>query len=390
MKSEVALVKVHPQGIASAVLRAVRESVDFIGGVERFCSKGNKVLVKPNISSPDGFECANPSVTWAVANIFSEYGCKVVIGDDPAIPIKENFAYTEYGLYELAEKANAKVVSLRYGPHTRVKVPGSGFFSEIEVSRIAREADLVVSVAAMKSANITTVTLGLKNMKGLVRPCWKRKFHCEGLNQGIVDLNAAIRPGLTIIDATFGKDLSASPWVSYPVGLIIASGDPVAADAVCARVMGFDPEKIEHIRLAKERGLGVLDLKNIEIRGEKIENWAGKFPFSPPKNPFELAEKSGGRIKIIQGNPCSVCLNNLGESLALHEDNLKDFEEVTILVGPEAKPCLSSGYIILFGKCLKKHKDKGIYVGGCPPHEYEAAKTGSLKKVLTKILERGG
>jgi len=390
MKSEVALVKVHPQAIASAVLKAVRESVDFIGGVERFCSKGNKVLVKPNISSPDGFECANPSVTWAVANIFSEYGCKVVIGDDPAIPIKENFAYTEYGLYELAEKANAKVVSLRYGPHTRVKVPGGGFFSEIEVSRIAREADLVVSVAAMKSANITTVTLGLKNMKGLVRPCWKRKFHCEGLNQGIVDLNAAIRPGLTIIDATFGKDLSASPWVSYPVGLIIASGDPVAADAVCARVMGFDPEKIEHIRLAKERGLGVLDLKNIEIRGEKIENWAGKFPFSPPKNPFELAEKSGGRIKIIQGNPCSVCLNNLGESLALHEDNLKDFEEVTILVGPEAKPCLSSGYIILFGKCLKKHKDKGIYVGGCPPHEYEAAKTGSLKKVLTKILERGG
>ena len=390
MNSQVGLVKVHPQAIASTVLRAVRQSIDFVGGVESFCSKGDRILVKPNISSPNDFECANPSVTWSVAKILSEHGCEVLIGEDPAIPIKEDFAYKEYDLHELAEEANAKVVSLRYGPHTKMKVPGNSFFSEIEVSRIAQEADLVVSVAAMKSTNITTVTLGLKNMKGLVRPSWKRKFHCEGLNQGIVDLNAAIRPGLTIIDATFGKDLSASPWVSYPVGLIIASGDPVAADAVCARVMGFDPEKIEHIRLAKERGLGVLDLKNIEIRGEKIENWAGKFPFSPPKNPFELAEKSGGRIKIIQGNPCSVCLNNLGESLALHEDNLKDFEEVTILVGPEAKPCLSSGYIILFGKCLKKHKDKGIYVDGCPPHEYEAAKTGSLKKVLTKILEKGG
>jgi len=389
MKSQVALVKVHPQAIASTVLKALRESIDLIGGVGTFCSKGDRILVKPNISSPNGFECANPSVTWAVARILSEYGCEVLIGEDPAIPIKENFAYKEYGLHELAEEVDAKVVSLRYGPHTKVKVPGNGFFSEIEVSRIAQEADLVVSVAAMKSANITTVTLGLKNMKGIVRPSWKRRFHCEGLNQGIVDLNAAVKPGLSIIDGTFGKDLSASPWVSYPVGLIIASSDIVAADAVCARVMGFDPEKIEHIRLAEEEGLGILGVENIEIRGERLQDWASKFPFSPPKNPFKLVEKSGGRIKIVQGNPCSVCLNNLGESLALHEDHLKAFKDVTILVGPEAKSYISSGYIILFGRCLKKHKDKGIYLDGCPPHEYEPAKTGSLKKVLTEILERG-
>jgi len=293
-------------------------------------------------------------------------------------------------LYELAKKANAKVVSLRHGPHTKVEVPGGGFFSEIEVSSIAQEADLVVGVAAMKTVNITTVTLGLKNMKGLVRPSWKRKFHCEGLNQGIVDLNAAVKPGLSIIDGTFGKDLSASPWVSYAVGLIMASSDFVAADSVCARVMGFNPEKIEHIRLAEEEGLGIFGVENIEIRGERLQDWTDKFRFSPSKNPFKLAEKSGGGIKIVQGNPCSICLNSLGESLAFHEDHLKDFEDVTILVGPEAKPCISSGYTILFGRCLKKHKDKGIYVAGCPPNEYEPAKTGSLKKVLTEILEGGG
>lgn len=386
MKSQVALVRVHPQATAPIVLRKVKEVIDLIGGVANFCSKNDKVLVKPNISSPDGFECANPSVTWAVAKVFSEYGCEVLIGEDPAIPIKEDFAYTEYGLYELAEKANAKVVSLRHGPHTRVKVPERGFFSEIEVSRIAQEANLVVSVAAMKSANITTVTLGLKNMKGLVRPYWKRKFHCQGLNQGIVDLNTAVKPGLTIIDATFGKDLSAR--VCFPVGLIIASSDPVAADAVCARIMGFDPQKIEHIKLAKEAGLGVLDLENIELKGEEIKNWIGKFPFSCPKNPFKLVEESGGRIKIIQGNPCSVCLNELGQSLYLYKDHLKEFKDIQILIGPEAKPRVSSGDIILFGRCLEKYKDEGIYINGCPPHEYKPAKTGSLKKVLAMILER--
>ncbi len=388
MESQVALVKVHPQAIASAVLKALRESINLIGGVGTFCRKGDRILVKPNISSPNGFECANPSVTQAVAKIFSDHGCEVLIGEDPAIPIKENIAYEEYGLYKLAEEVNAKVVSLRYGPHIKVKVPGDGFFSEIEVSSIAQEADLVVGVAAMKTVNITAVTLGLKNMKGLVRPSWKRKFHCEGLSQGIVDLNAVVKPGLSIIDGTFGKDLSASPWTSYAVGLIIASSDIVAADAVCARVMGFDPERIDHIRLAHEEGLGTLGAENIEIRGERLQDWAGKFPFSPPKNPFKLAEKSGGGIKIVQGNPCSVCLNSLGDSLALHEDHLKAFEDVTILVGPEAKPSISSECTILFGKCLKKHKDKGIYVAGCPPHEYESAKTGSLKKVLTGILQK--
>jgi len=385
MKSKVALVRVHPQATAQAMLKKVKEAIELIGGVGNLCKREDRILVKPNISSPDGFECANPQVTLAVAKIFSESGCKVLIGEDPAIPIKEEFAYTEYGLYELAKESGAEVVSLRHGPHIKVKVPGDGFFPEIEVSKIVQEVDFLVGVAAMKSANITTVTLGLKNMKGLVRPSWKRKFHCEGLNQGIVDLNLAVKPAFTIIDATFGKDLSAR--VCYPVGLIIASKDPVAADAVCARIMGFDPEEVEHIRLAEKAGLGKLDPEDIEIRGEKIEKWVGKFPFSFPKDPFKLAEKTQGGIKIIQGNPCSICLNELGQSLALHEGNLKDFKDITILVGPEAKLDTSSRYIILFGRCLKKYKDKGIYVHGCPPHEYEPAKTGSLRKVLTEILE---
>lgn len=385
MKTKLALVKVHPQAIESIIFEKVKKSISLIGGIARFCKKGDKILIKPNIASPDCFECTNPSVTWAVAKVFSDYGCNVFIGEDSAIPIKEDFAYLGYNLYELAEKAKAKVISLRYGPHIKVKVPRNGFFSEIEISKFAKEVELIVNVPVMKSTNITTVTLGLKNIKGLIRPYWKRKFHCEGLNQGIVDLNSVVKPGLTIIDGTFGKDLSAR--ICFPVGLIIASSDTVAADSVCARIMGFEPEKIDHLRLAGEVGLGTFNLEEIEIKGEKIENWIGKFPFSSPKNPFKLVEKSEGRIKIIQGNPCSLCLNELGQSLFLHEDNLKIFKDVKILVGPGAKPSTSSGYTILFGKCTEKYKDKGIYLKGCPPTDYEQAETGSLKKVLTKILK---
>jgi uncharacterized protein (DUF362 family) len=389
MKSAVAIVRLHPQALSSTTLMAVRDAISLLGGIEEFSKSGQKVLVKPNIASPDGYSCTSPSVTWALAKIFSDHGCKVLIGENPAIPTDEDFAYGEYGLHELAKEANAEVVSLRRGPQIRVKVPGDGFFSEIEVSRFAVEADLVVSAATMKSANIVAATLGLKNLKGLVPSAWKRKFHCEGLNQGIVDLNAAVRAGLVVIDGTIGKDWSER--VCHPVGIIIASRDLVAADAVCATIMGFDPAEIEHIRLAKEAGLGEFDLKNIDILGEDIARWTGKFHFSPPKDPFKFAEKSAGRIEILQGSPCSVCLNELGQVLGQYEDRLEDFEDLTILIGPEADPSAVSDqrHRILFGSCLKKCADRGTFVHGCPPTDYEAAETGSLINVLDSILERG-
>jgi hypothetical protein len=81
-------------------------------------------------------------------------------------------------------------------------------------------------------------------------------------------------------------------------------------------------------------------------------------------------------------------LNELGESLALWENQLEDFKDLIILVGPKAKPHVSCRHVILFGNCLKKYKDKGVYVAGCPPTEYGPAKTDSLKKVLTKILDK--
>ena len=81
-------------------------------------------------------------------------------------------------------------------------------------------------------------------------------------------------------------------------------------------------------------------------------------------------------------------MNELGESLALCENQLEDFRDLIILVGPKARAHLSCGNLILFGNCLKKYKDKGIYVAGCPPTEYEPAKTDSLRKVLTKILDK--
>ena len=388
MRSKVALVRVPALALDSTIFEAVREAFALIGGVDDLCGPGKRILVKPNIALPTSFDCTNPLVTLAIAQVFSGRRCEVILGEDSAIPASEEDAYGFYHLREIADRAGAKVVSLRKGPQKKVAVPGGSFFSELEVSQIALEADAVVSAACMKSVNVTNVSLSMKNMKGVITNKWKRKFHCESLNKGIVDLNRVVKPQLAVVDATFARDMVQR--VCYPVGLIIASRDALAADSICTRIMGFDPLEVEHLSLAAEAGLGALDLADIQVVGEKLEDHAGLFPFAPPNDPFKLAAESDGRIEIVQGQPCSVCLNELGHALSLYRDYLTDIEKVTILVGPKADPAKvpPDRHVVFYGNCLRKHDGKGHLVSGCPPNEVLDGVTGTLQVPFDAILKR--
>ena len=153
-KSIVSLSKVHSQATTFNIEKVILKSLEDIGAVENLKKKGKKVLVKPNIASPGGLYSTNPSVTYAVIKIFSDAGFNVLVGENPSIPTDENQAYTEYGLYEIAEKAGAEVVSFRKGPHVTIDVPQGDLFDRREVTKYAIDADIIISVATMKSANI--------------------------------------------------------------------------------------------------------------------------------------------------------------------------------------------------------------------------------------------
>jgi len=383
MKAIVSIVRATAQALDESVLEAVRRSIELAGGLSSLGIQGKKVLVKPNIALPNSLDSTNPQVTWAVAKMLSDYGCEVLIGEDSAIPTSEEAAYSFYGIHQIAEHAGARVVSLRKGGTVKVKVPGASFFSELVVSKIAYEAALIVSVACLKAVNVTNVSLSLKNMKGTLPGPWKRKFHCEGLNHGIVDLNRVLKPGLAIVDATLARDMIRK--VCYPSGLLFAGKDPVAVDAVCTRFLGFDPSRVPHISLAAEAGLGVIDPADIEIKGEEFEPLSGRFRPAPPNDPLKLAANSNGKIEIIQGEPCSACLNELGQFLSLYADYLQQHEPISILVGPSADPdSVAEGRrMIYYGNCLqKKRKGRAKLVKGCPPNEALPGITESLGALM--------
>jgi hypothetical protein len=89
--------------------------------------------------------------------------------------------------------------------------------------------------------------------------------------------------------------------------------------------------------LAGKAGLGTADEGKIEVVGESLAGLIGKYTFSIPRNPFDLVKESCGGIEIIQGQPCSSCLNELGNELFEFKGKLNQFRRVTILVGPSAK-----------------------------------------------------
>jgi uncharacterized protein (DUF362 family) len=138
----------------------------------------------------------------------------------------------------------------------------------ITVPRLVIES-AVISAAKLKTHVDTGVTLGMKNMFGLLPDKFKGKYHLKGISKVVVDINTVLRPALTVIDGFVGME-GQGPIDGTPVqmNLIIAGTDPVATDATACRVMGINPHEITHIRKAFEKGLGKSEA---QVVGEKLE-----------------------------------------------------------------------------------------------------------------------
>jgi hypothetical protein len=149
-----------------------------------------------------------------------------------------------------------------------------------KVSKEILDANVIISIPAMKTHMMTSVTLGMKNMYGTLPEIDKAKYHKIGIDEVIFMINSAFTPNLTIIDGSIGGEtVGPLSCDSVDYHTIIASNDVVTADSIAAQMMGFmEPEKdIEHIRLAYESGLGdasqKFDLKTLPYPHTSDGKW---------------------------------------------------------------------------------------------------------------------
>ncbi len=373
MNSKVSIVKTDLYD-AEKIAASVRKSVELIGGMESLVKPGMKVLIKPNLVAIPQDRLGGAVTRWEVvlpiAEMVKEAGGTAIIAESAAagVDTRDVIKFCEYD--RIIEKGFDVIDLKTQGENCKIPLENGLLLKELNTWKLVNEADIIISVPLMKTHDQTEITLGLKNLKGLIQDPQKKWFHRNGVANGVVDISTALKPDLCIVDGTFGQEgYGPLAGITKEVGLIIASKDIVSCDAVTASVMGYDPREVEIIRIAGDIAkIGEINLENIEVVGEQVENVKNVF-----KRPCDLPLEGLPDFNLIfTEGACTGCRNTVLSVLIdmRMAETEKYLEGKTIIAGPIDK--LPEGVkkeeLVLVGVCTKPFEKYGTWIKGCPPN----------------------
>ncbi len=294
MPSKVALVRCESYEY-TAVREAVGKGLSLIGGVSRFVSGGEKILLKPNLlagEAPEKCVTTNPSVFRAIAEILMEKGIIVTYGDSPATG-KMHKAAGKAGLAEIADELGIEAADFRNGT--------DHFFDKglmnrkFTIARAVSESDGMISLPKLKTHGLEKFTGCIKNQFGCIPGMRKGEFHlklpdAEAFAKMLVDLNHLVAPRLYIMDGICGME-GNGPRGGTPrrMNMLLFSGDPVALDATVCRLINLTPEHVPTTRYGMLAGMGTYLEEEIAVVGDDMERfYAGDFEIDrKPLKSFE-------------------------------------------------------------------------------------------------------
>jgi uncharacterized protein (DUF362 family)/Pyruvate/2-oxoacid:ferredoxin oxidoreductase delta subunit len=250
-----------------------------LGGMDRFVRPGMRVLLKPNMLNDAGLDRAtttHPAVVQAVAEQVMQAGGRIWIGDSPGGSIAENpRVWRGTGIWDVAQSLDVKLVPFDRVSWQRIK-GGNGVDTDYYIAPPVFEADLVIDLPKLKTHVLTLYTGAVKNLYGVIPGTRKREPHLRApgvadFSEVLADVLQLVRPRLSILDGVTGLEGNGPGAGGTPrqYGLLGASTDPVALDAVVARALGCRPGSVIHLDRAEARGLGVAGTDRIEILGDR-------------------------------------------------------------------------------------------------------------------------
>ncbi|MEW5800762.1 MAG: DUF362 domain-containing protein [bacterium] len=342
--------------------------------------QGKRILLKPNagrlVPARSGVT-THPVVIAAAIDFFQQFNpAEILLGESPILGVKALEALEKAEMAEIARQRGVSLVDLDDRPPFTLPVPQGKVLRKLRVCAAVREVDYLVSIPVMKTHMHTGVSLSIKNMKGTLWRREKVRLHQleypalpEGqgraLDVAIADLAEVLRPDLALIDGTVGLEgLGPSEGNAKSVGLIVASRDCLAADAVAACLMGFEAGSIPHLRMAAERGIGEIELKKMHIVPDAYLDF--RQPFSPPPKKISIQYPN---VVVHDCNSCSACLSTtllfLRRFLPQVPPSL--FHDGKLILGIGKDLHDPPPGIVLIGNCTARHKERGVYIPGCPP-----------------------
>jgi uncharacterized protein (DUF362 family) len=248
-----------------------RAAIAALGGMASFVSQGYDVIIKPNICTdyhtPEYASTTNPTVVATLVSMCLEAGAKRVRVMDYPFAGSPKSAYAISGIADAVEAAGGEMHVMSQLKYQVVDIPQGRDLTSVEIYPDILEADLLINLPIAKQHDATKLTLGGKNLMGVMLDRGSMHFN---LKQRIADLTSLVRPGLTVIDAvrilTDHGPTGGSLADVRQMDTVIASRDIVAADAYAATLFGLTGSDIGYIKASADMGIGTLDLSSINLQ----------------------------------------------------------------------------------------------------------------------------
>jgi uncharacterized protein (DUF362 family) len=259
---------------------ATKKALEVLGGISRFVKKGQRVVLKPNMSftrTPEFGATTHPQVVATVAQACLEAGAQQVLVLDHTLHRAE-ICLERTGIREACKDIpGVHVLALQERKFFReIKIPQGKVLERVEVMKEVLDGSVLINIPVAKSHSATGVSMGIKGLMGLI---WDREiFHSQvNMNQALADLATVIRPQLTILDATRALTSGGpgGPGEVKKPNLIIAGIDPIAVDSYGVSIVpwygqNFKGRQVEHLQIAHQRGLGKIDIEQSKVFKEKV------------------------------------------------------------------------------------------------------------------------
>jgi uncharacterized protein (DUF362 family) len=398
-KSTVAIVRYEKP------FESVKKAVELSNGLNRLPSQA-RVFIKPNIvfwtrsvAFPKWGVITTSRVIEDMVKILKEHGVKhITIGEGVVMRSRKDtktpaHAFETLGYNVLKKRYDVSTVNVFDRPFREVDL-GEGIV--LNFNEDILDCDFIVDIPAMKTHNQTVVSLGIKNLKGVIDIKSRKTCHnadpVKNLHFHVARLADKLPPIFTIIDGIY--TLQRGPGFDGHMrrsNLLVASADILAGDMVGAKLLGHDPADVPHlVHAARNRGRST-DLSDIEIVGEDIETTASfhehHFQYTINETcclPVPLAKQGlkGIHYRKFDSTLCTYCSGLTGVVLTAIRYAWKGepWEDVEVLNGKIMQPSKGMKKTILLGKCMyqlnKNNPDiqEMIAIKGCPPNPDDIVK----------------
>lgn len=259
-----------------SVRRAFRDLLDRMDPpLSTLISSGDRVLLKPFLRQGGGDAStrmiSHPEIITSAIAAIRDCGGVVTIGDEASKwRGDENHRANNQWLHDIAKSSGATLVSFSKAGATPIR-SGLLFPRTYLISRALLDADKVVSCANFQPHGSLVLSGAVKNMfNAVVGKCQQHLHdlfpHPEALARIVVDVCATIKPTVSFLDLTTVRD-SDETTKYHPVGLLLASTDPVALDAVAAQASGIGSAEAPTIRWGAQMGLGCSAANQMSVVG---------------------------------------------------------------------------------------------------------------------------